>query len=286
MGDAIEENVWEGENEIDLSKEYKSDDEFVDEASGSGTEEAPLLSSKESKKRKRFEVLKQKKKGMPVTDSNFVESGKPDAVVEVKAMTVSDMLSEIIKNQPGDLNQNQSEEYNVNDFFYPDLVESSTTKSNKKVCPYTRALSANLPSYKKLLLNNTANKEDYGCPLLLVLCSSAIQCTHVIKSISTKLIKPKIAKLFAKHFKIEEQLESLSKEYFPIAIGTPNRVSKLIELGALSLRRCMIVLVDITEDSKKFNILSLNEVKNDFYRLLYQQIHPEKSHLKIALIKQ
>lgn len=53
-------------------------------------------------------------------------------------------------------------------------------------------------------------------------------------------LKCKIAKLFAKHFKVQEQIELLSKQYFPVAVGTPNRLSKLVELGALSLSRVKV----------------------------------------------
>jgi hypothetical protein len=104
--------------------------------------------------------------------------------------------------------------------------------------------------------------------------------------VSAKLLKVKIAKLFAKHFKVQEQIEMLSAEYFPVVVGTPNRISKLIEMGALSFRLAKVVLVDITEDSKHYNILSLHEVKHDFYKLLYADVHANRTHLKIALINQ
>lgn len=53
-------------------------------------------------------------------------------------------------------------------------------------------------------------------------------------------LKCKIAKLFAKHFKVQDQVDLLSKQYFPVAVGTPNRLSKLVELGALSLSRVKV----------------------------------------------
>jgi protein CMS1 len=129
------------------------------------------------------------------------------------------------------------------------------------------------------------SSELFGCPTLLIICSSAIRATEIIKSVSSKLIKCKIAKLFAKHFKLEEQIDMLSKEYFPIAIGTPSRLRKLIEYGALKLTATKVVLVDITPDVKQFNILTSNDVKSDFYPLLCEGVYPEKSHLKIALIR-
>jgi hypothetical protein len=38
-------------------------------------------------------------------------------------------------------------------------------------------------------------------------------------------------------------------------------------------------------DKKQFTVLSLPEVRNDIYELLYGSIFPERSHLKIALVK-
>jgi hypothetical protein len=288
MGDAIADNVWEGEDEIDLAQNYRSDEEF--EEADSGAEEEPkVLSEKASKKKRKFEEFKMKKKmklqeGAAEVEDKHVEK-KP---VQISPLKTEEMLQLVEANRPGNVRPTGDVDFTVEDFTYPDLDESSTTKSakNKKICPFVRALSANMPGYKKMLLNKVASKEDFGCPLLLVLCSSAIRATQIIKSMCAKLIKCKIAKLFAKHFKVEEQMEMLSKEYSPIALGTPNRVAKLIELGALSLRRTVLVLVDVTPDSKQFSILTLNEVKHDFYRLLYNQILPEKKHLKVALIRE
>jgi hypothetical protein len=290
MGDAIDENVWEGEDQIDLAQNYRSDEEF--EEADSGAEEEPkVLSDKASKKKRKFEEFKMKKKLKlqegAVEVEEKVDDKKPKKV-EVVPLKTEEMLALVEAHRPGNVRPSGDVDFTIEDFTYPGLDESSTTKSakNKKICPFVRALSANMPGYKKMLLSKVASKEDFGCPLLLVLCSSAIRATQIIKSMCAKLIKCKIAKLFAKHFKVEEQMEMLSKEYSPIALGTPNRVAKLIELGALSLRRTVLVLVDVTPDSKQFNILTLNEVKHDFYRLLYNQILPEKKHLKVALIKE
>jgi len=283
---------------VDLAANYKSDedDEIIsdDESVASGDGEAPV-DAKTSKKRKKFEALKLKKKAKlselaeeAKAEGNTVKINKLGNQKRSKALTVEQQIDLVEANRPGNIRNADNINFVEEDFVFPDLEDSATTKSEKgkKVCPFTRALSANMENYKKILLQNQASKDDFGCPILLVVCSSAIRATQIIKSISSKLIKCKIAKLFAKHFKVEEQMEMLSKEYFPIALGTPNRISKLIEVGALSLRRVSMVLVDVTPDSKSFTLLTLNEVKNDLYKLLYTQVMPEKAHLKIALIKE
>jgi hypothetical protein len=74
---------------------------------------------------------------------------------------------------------------------------SSHSIETKKPCPFVRALSNSLPAYKKLLVDEVDEKtsEDFGCPVVLVVCSSAIRATAIIKSMSAKLIKCKIAKV-------------------------------------------------------------------------------------------
>ena len=147
-----------------------------------------------------------------------------------------------------------------------------------------------MPNYKKILTKDTKKEkekdteESHGCPELVIICSSAIRATEVIKSISSKLIKVKIAKLFAKHFKMEEQIDLLTKNYYPIAIGTPNRMFKLLEYGALKFSKATIVLVDLAPDAKQFSLLTLPGVKDDLYKLLYNYVYPEKGHLKMSMI--
>ena len=117
------------------------------------------------------------------------------------------------------------------------------------------------------------------------MCASALRCTEIVKSVSGKIPNCKIAKLFAKHIKTEEQMDLLSKAYYPIAIGTPNRVNKLIEMGALSLRKTKIFLADVTPDVKNATLLTSKDVKEDFFKLLVNDVCQEKAHLKIALTR-
>lgn len=94
-----------------------------------------------------------------------------------------------------------------------------------------------------------------------------------------------MAKLFAKHFKVTEQMAILSKQSFPIAVGTPNRILKLAELGALKFAKTQLVLIDMAKDQKSFDIFSLLDVKRDFYELINSKyIMQIKSQVKVAMV--
>jgi hypothetical protein len=78
-----------------------------------------------------------------------------------------------------------------------------------------------------------------------------------------KKIKPfevRVAKLFSKHFKVAQQRDMLQQNFHPIAVGTPNRLEKLLEVGALSLAHTDLVLLDMSQNQKKATILESNDV--------------------------
>lgn len=61
----------------------------------------------------------------------------------------------------------------------------------------------------------------------------------------------RVAKLFAKHFKIEEQSKDLQSRCVNIATGTPHRLSKLVECGSLRLDRLKLLVLDAALDAKQ-----------------------------------
>ena len=73
------------------------------------------------------------------------------------------------------------------------------------------------------------------------------------------------------------------KEKVSIAVGTPNRLCKLTEMGALSLTHTDIVMIDVKRDAKNFNTLTLPDVRNDLYSFLRRYCMSELDHLKLTL---
>lgn len=126
-----------------------------------------------------------------------------------------------------------------------------------------------------------------GSPSVLVVSSAAMGAIAFIKSCQEFNAKCKIGKLFAKHIKVEEQQDILKSTFMGIAAGTPNRIVKLADLGALKLDRLKLVLLDVQLDAKQRTILDIPEVRADWWLLfdkhLKQQISAGKT--KVALFK-
>jgi protein CMS1 len=95
----------------------------------------------------------------------------------------------------------------------------------------------------------------------------------------------KIAKLFAKHFKIEDQIYFLEHEAIHMGIGTPNRLQALVDQGHLKLDNLELVAIDTERNPKKFNIFDIQEVRSDLFNFLGAHISPlmKKGQAKIGL---
>lgn len=78
-----------------------------------------------------------------------------------------------------------------------------------------------------------------------------------------------MAKLFAKHIKMQEAVAELQKTSVNIAVGTPQRVMDLLEHGALSLTHLERIIVDASHiDQKKRGVLDMKELHIPLVKLL------------------
>ncbi|KAL3663547.1 hypothetical protein V7S43_011434 [Phytophthora oleae] len=140
-----------------------------------------------------------------------------------------------------------------------------------------------LPSFKRDFLGKGKRRDK--SPYFIILCSSALRCVEVIKYITS--FKCRVAKLFAKHMKVDEQAKQLAGVYLPIAVGTPARVKKLLEMNALSLKHTTHVIFDMEKDKKQLTVLELKDTATEMVDLLQfyfiPQLNKEDSNLKLVL---
>eukprot|EP00984_Skeletonema_dohrnii_P015913 scaffold6987_cov128-Skeletonema_dohrnii-CCMP3373.AAC.7 len=146
-------------------------------------------------------------------------------------------------------------------------------------------------------------------PMVIIVTLSARRSVELMKELSS--LKLPIAKLFAKHFSVEEQVELLkgpvkgsggggkkrSERCYSIAVGTPGRLLTLLQhgrnehgsdgLGALRLNHTEVVIFDTHEDSKGFNVCTLKDTSSDLMHFMKEGVVPQlerkKSNLTISM---
>lgn len=274
MGDDLRDDEFEIEH--NLSSSLGAEDIIEDEGEGEEEDEqgedGQQVTAKKEKKKRKLAELKQKRHAK----RQALDVDHQDNLESKSRLRPNDQFELFHSNQPILLDGSIGAAFIESDFF--DGYQRDP--GGKKPCPFCKAVAAGLPNYKQILV---ANSEEMGCPSVLVICAGARRAADVINSISRNL-HCKVAKLFAKHFKVQDQVDALSRSHFSVVVGTPNRLSKLLELGALSLQTVKIVLVDMAVDTKEFSILTMGGVKEDFYALMSKSVFPERSHLKIAMV--
>lgn len=270
-------------------QEVEVEQEVEDKAQGeeNGTEDQ----RKSLKKRGQIVQLKERKRQRVAEEKvDKAEALTTGTLVSRSQSSPEDQFRLFMQHQPKTAAGSILASFLPGDFFHPDPGHSGPIEGGKKkkspgksiLPPLVCAMEAGMGAdFRKKLAHPS---EEMGCPVVLILCSSARRAADVIKQISPKL-QCFIAKLFAKHFKVTEQVQVLAKQHFPVAVGTPNRIHKLLELGALCLKSTTVILVDTAVDTKNFSILDLPSVCEDFYTLLGGYVQKEKAHIKIALVR-
>ncbi|KAJ0408196.1 hypothetical protein ATCC90586_003304 [Pythium insidiosum] len=119
-------------------------------------------------------------------------------------------------------------------------------------------------------------------PIFLIVCSSALRAVEVLKHLSS--FRCKVAKLFARHMKAKEQEDQLTLHFHPIAVGTPARLKKLLEMDALSLQHTSHVILDMAKDKKNMTILDLKDTSKDTMELLQFYLLPRLRQEKLKLV--
>ncbi|KAK1319308.1 hypothetical protein QJS10_CPB04g01417 [Acorus calamus] len=155
-------------------------------------------------------------------------------------------------------------------------ISKSLPQDVANISIHMKAIFGN--SWKEVLCEGTLSegKIDAGSPALFVISASALRSLELLRGLKSLTGECRAAKLFAKHLKVEEQV-SLLKNRVNIACGTPNRINKLIDIDALKLSRSSVIVLDLEKDSKGYSLLTLPQVKQEFWEL-YCQPFPSKTY--------
>lgn len=138
--------------------------------------------------------------------------------------------------------------------------------------------------WKALFANQ--GREPKGSPAMLVVTSSAVRAVEVIRDLSQINKACKISKLFSKHFKLNEQAEYLSEHSVCVGVGTPSRLSKLVEMGALNMTGLRYLTLDMTKDAKQNTIVDIKETNKDLWQFFMKHCQSliENGTLQLVVI--
>ncbi|XP_013922528.1 PREDICTED: protein CMSS1 isoform X3 [Thamnophis sirtalis] len=225
MADTLDEPWWEtpgGTKEPALSdneEECANTSETVQQTSSS-----TLVSSKKRKKATECFLNVEKAKSK---DEKEIEM-KPKRKRKKK---ISDLLTETVPKPgvPADvqkmLNEHFGAKRSVIELEELKLPDSCFLPANDLTHSFSSYLKEICPKWAKLHKKHT----EKSSVVMLVICSSALRCLELIRSMATFKGDGRVMKLFAKHLKIQEQMQMLEKDVIHVGVGTPGRIKALIQ---------------------------------------------------------
>ncbi|KAI1080550.1 U3-containing 90S pre-ribosomal complex subunit-domain containing protein [Whalleya microplaca] len=117
-----------------------------------------------------------------------------------------------------------------------------------------------------------------GSPHTIIVTGAGLRAADVVRSVRKYQKKGNtVAKLFAKHIKLEESTQFLKKYRTGIAVGTPMRLDALVENGSLKLDSLERLVIDASHiDQKKRGIMDMKETMLPLAQWLARREFKEK----------
>lgn len=264
MGD----DWWKHE---DASEEEREQEKQPAEKAKTKPEKRKMVAEKSPKAKKKKnndqkECISPQKK-----ETEDQQSTKPQRKRKRKKKTITDVLASS-ETKPGSGSDLQdlitryfSDKRSVIELEELKLKNSCFLSSNDLTHTLSSYLKQVCPKWAKLQKQHT----EKSSVVILIVCSSALRTIELIKQLTAFKGEARAVKLFAKHIKIEEQVKLLQKGISHIGVGTPGRISALIDKEGLSLQALRYLIVDWNwRDQKLRRMVDIPEIKLDFMKLL------------------
>lgn len=227
-----------------------------------------VLSDETKEKRKaKFEALKMKKKGLLVKESKLRDPKIEFMEGEEQAKTVWEMYKVFAGKYKFPPQQHTHTLTKDQIFTLPDNALPYT----HTIGQFSKALTQFVPEWQQL----QERTKIKASPTLLVITPAALRAVDIIKQINYAFKKSvKVTKLFARHIHVNEQASILTSFDCRAAVGTPHRLGKLNEMGALSLEHTKYLLIDAGRNDKNMSIFSMPQVNQDFFLFFHRCVLP------------
>ena len=218
---------------------------------------------------KRAAKRKKTKKPKDVDDDAIdIEAGVNHAIGNMDSQLLADHLAQRTKRFQPDLSMVEAEDLHISATAIRDTTSWEKARLTDQLPDFLERFSA--PRRKKKGQKLSDAPKETGSPHTLVIAGAGLRAadlTRTLRKFQTK--ESMVAKLFAKHIKLKEAIETVRKVRMGIGVGTPQRIMDLLDDGALSADDLERIVIDASHiDSKKRGLLDMKETQIPLVQLL------------------
>ena len=174
---------------------------------------------------------KKTKKPKDVDDDALdVELGVNHAIAHMDSRLLADHIAQRTKRFQPDMSMVEAEDLHVPERAITDTTSWIKPRATDDLAEFLQKFAGSRRSKKGHRLLNAPPEK--GSPHTLVVAGAGLRAadlTRVLRKYETK--DSAVAKLFAKHIKLKEAIETVKKTRMGIGVGTPQRIIDLLEDG-------------------------------------------------------
>ncbi|TKA23652.1 hypothetical protein B0A50_06488 [Salinomyces thailandicus] len=244
--------------------------------------EAGPAQAKPSEKRKREDDAKpeskraakkrkQTKKPKDVDDGALdTELGVNHAIAHMDSGLLADHLAQRTKRFQPNLSAVEAEDMHVPASAIRDASGWQKDRTTEQLPDFLDKYAAPRRKKKSEGKKLSDAPEAKGSPHTLVVAGAGLRAAELVRALRKYQTKEShVAKLFAKHIKLAEAINTAKKTRMGIGVGTPQRIIDLLDDGALQLGHIERIVVDASHiDAKKRGILDMQDTQPQLAKLL------------------
>ncbi|KAF4237271.1 hypothetical protein CNMCM8980_007147 [Aspergillus fumigatiaffinis] len=243
----------------------KEDKAAPAKSTNNNTSEAAEGPQKKKKKNSKNKQKQQKKKEQDEDPKQQERKGGIDeSIGKMDGRLLADHFVQKAKRHNKELTAVELGDLSVPDSAFLDTSSFESPRSLDQLPAFLKAFSPDKGS------GLAKASEQKGTPHTLVVCPAALRAADVVRALRTFQSKDStVGKLFAKHIKLEEAKQFLQRARTGLGVGTPARISDLIDAGSLKLDELERIVIDGSYiDQKQRGIFDMKETHLPLLQLL------------------
>ncbi|KAI0670591.1 U3-containing 90S pre-ribosomal complex subunit-domain containing protein [Trametes maxima] len=248
-------------NTEDISGLLSADEDGGGDAQSGQPQSAAAL-EKKRKRRAKEKERKAKKRKLAET----VEPIEPPSIAAQPPVLLADYISSMQAKTFNELSGIELADVQIPE---SSIVDTTIWAGSRNLDHLVDFITKVLP---KLHTRMSQRPKNNGAPTLLYVAGAALRVADVTRVLKDKRLRGEkggdVAKLFAKHFKLEEHVAYLKRTKIAAAAGTPGRLGKLLcDTDALATTALTHIILDVSfRDAKTRTLMDIPETRSEVFR--------------------
>ncbi|KAH8703831.1 U3-containing 90S pre-ribosomal complex subunit-domain containing protein [Talaromyces proteolyticus] len=252
-----------------LDKKRKRDDaDKHSQAATSGNKKQRSFDDRKNNKGKKFDK-KRKEEGKAKQPSEAPkkqerEEAFDESIGKMDGQLLADHFMQKARRHNKDLTAVELSDMSVPVHAFLDTTSFHNSRTLAQLPEFLKAFDPN----KGAALGEAS--EEKGSPHTLVVAAAGLRAADLVRALrSLQSKEATVAKLFAKHIKIDEAKQFLERARVNIGVGTPQRIIDLLEAGSLKTQELKRIVIDGSHiDQKKRGVFDMKEMFFPLLKLL------------------